>query len=159
MILGLSNIMGSDDNWPILISLTAVPAVLQAILRYFLPESPRYLILENNDIDSGRKALAKLRDTDDIDDEIEEIKAEAAAASSTSNSSSQSGSLSVWQLIISPNLRLALFVTVCMHLSQQFSGISAIFYYSTGFFQVSCRVTRSGHFEYYTHFPILQSAG
>merc|ERR1711997_814115 len=62
-----------------------------------------------------------------------EIKAEAAAASSTS--SSQSGSLSVWQLIISPNLRLALFVTVCMHLSQQFSGISAIFYYSTGFFQ------------------------
>merc|ERR1712242_663259 len=77
MILGLSNIMGSDDNWPILVGLTAVPAILQAILLYFLPESPRYLILEKNDIDSGRKALASLSETDDIDEEIDEIRAEA----------------------------------------------------------------------------------
>ena len=66
----------------------------------------------------------------DIDEEMEEIKGEA-------NSSNDSGSLSVWQLLKTPNLRLALFVTICMHLSQQLSGITAIFYYSTKFFQVS----------------------
>ena len=90
----------------------------------------RYLILEKNDESAGTKALKKLRNTDDIDEELNDIKAEANASSNTT-------SLSIWQLLRTPNLRLALFVTVCMHLSQQLSGINAIFYYSTKFFTVS----------------------
>jgi len=133
-ILGLKNVLGSEDNWPILVSLTAIPAVIQAILLLFMPESPRFLILDKKDDEAGKKALIKLRATDDIDEELDEIKGEA-------NSSNNSGSLSVWQLLKTPNLRLALFVTICMHLSQQLSGITAIFYYSTKFFQsagISC---------------------
>lgn len=42
MILGLSEVLGSASNWPVLVSLTAVPSVLQTILLLFLPESPRY---------------------------------------------------------------------------------------------------------------------
>ena len=92
----------------------------------------RYLILEMKDEHAGIRALKRLRNTDDIDDELDEIKAEAA------NTSNESGSsLSVWQLLRTPNLRLALFVTICMHLSQQLSGITAIFYYSTSFFTVN----------------------
>ena len=41
MVLGLNGVMGSETNWPILISLTAVPSVLQTILLFALPESPR----------------------------------------------------------------------------------------------------------------------
>ena len=124
--------LGSEENWPILVSLTAVPAVIQAILLLFLPESPRFLILDKKDDEAGKKALIKLRATDDIDEEMDEIKAEGNSSANDSGSS-----LSVWQLLQSPNLRLALFVTICMHLSQQLSGITAIFYYSTKFFQVS----------------------
>lgn len=133
-ILGLNSVLGSTDTWPILVSLTAIPAAIQAILLLFLPESPRFLILDKKDEDAGKKALKKLRQTDDIDEEMEEIKAEA-------NASNDSGSLSVLQLLMSSELRLALFVTICMHLSQQLSGITAIFYYSTKFFQsagISC---------------------
>lgn len=131
MILGLNSVLGSGNNWPILVSLTAAPAILQSILLIFLPESPRYLILDKRDQDAGRIALRKLRGAEaDIDEEIEEINAEA-----NQNSDGET-SLSVWQLLISPNLRLALFVTICMHLSQQLSGITAIFYYSTKFFTV-----------------------
>ena len=43
MVLGLNGVMGSETNWPILISLTAVPSVLQTILLFALPESPRYV--------------------------------------------------------------------------------------------------------------------
>ena len=89
----------------------------------------RYLILEKKDEAAGTQALKKLRNTDDIDEELDDIKAEANASNETS--------LSIWQLLRTPNLRLALFVTVCMHLSQQLSGINAIFYYSTKFFTVS----------------------
>ena len=129
-ILGLNSVLGSAENWPVLVSLTAVPAVIQAILLLFLPESPRFLILDKKDEEAGKKALIKLRETDDIEEEMDEIRAEA-------NASNDSGSLSVLQLLKSSNLRLALFVTICMHLSQQLSGITAIFYYSTKFFQVS----------------------
>merc|ERR1711988_1206747 len=127
MILGLNDVVGSGDKWPILISLTAVPSALQTILLLGLPESPRYLILEKKDEEGGMKALKKLRNTDDINEELDEIKAE-------SNTARDSTSLSVLQLLKTPNLRLALFVTICMHLSQQLSGINAIFYYSTSFF-------------------------
>merc|ERR1712008_417651 len=126
-ILGLNGVMGSADYWPILVSFTAFPSALQTILLFALPESPRYLILEKNDESAGTKALKKLRNTDNIDEELNDIKAEANASSNTK-------SLSIWQLLCTPNLRLALFVTVCMHLSQQLSGINAIFYYSTKFF-------------------------
>ena len=74
--------------------------------------------------------MKKLRGTDDIEDELQEIMAEG-------NASENSESMSVWQLLKNKKLRLALFITVCMHLSQQLSGIVAIFYYSTKFFEVS----------------------
>ena len=40
-LLGLGNVLGSEEYWPVLVSLTAIPAVLQFILLLFLPESPR----------------------------------------------------------------------------------------------------------------------
>ena len=45
-ILGLNGVMGSDDKWPILVSFTAIPSVLQSILLFALPESPRYIFKE-----------------------------------------------------------------------------------------------------------------
>ena len=41
MILGLNNILGSINKWPILVSFTAIPSVLQTILLLTIPESPR----------------------------------------------------------------------------------------------------------------------
>ena len=104
--------------------------LLQTDFNYFNIPIYRYLIIEKKDEAAGSQALKKLRNTDDIDEELDDIKAEA-------NASSNETSLSIWQLLRTPNLRLALFVTVCMHLSQQLSGINAIFYYSTIFFKVN----------------------
>ena len=121
-----------------------------------LPYSCRYLILDKNDLTGGVAALKKLRGSESVDEELEEIRAEA-------NTSEDSGSMSVLQLITSPQLRLALFITICVHLSQQLSGIVAIFYYSTTFFQVSwifpgyfldISWTFPGHFNFF-----FQNAG
>ena len=86
----------------------------------------------------GEKALKKLRGTNDIEEELQEIRAEG-------NNSENSESMSVLQLLTNKKLRLALFITVCMHLSQQLSGIVAIFYYSTKFFEVSLEYSQCAH--------------
>ena len=44
-------------------------------------------------------------------------------------------SMGIFQFLRQSNLRLALFVCLSLHLSQQLSGMVAIFYYSTSFFQ------------------------
>ena len=97
-----------------------------------------YLILERNKLADGEKALKKLRGTNDIEEELQEIRAEG-------NNSENSESMSVLQLLTNKKLRLALFITVCMHLSQQLSGIVAIFYYSTKFFEVSLEYFQCSH--------------
>ena len=42
MVLGLNGVLGSINKWPILICFTILPSVLQSVLLYMVPESPRY---------------------------------------------------------------------------------------------------------------------
>lgn len=44
-VFGLEALLGSEDLWPILLSLTVVPTVLQMALLPFCPESPRFLYI------------------------------------------------------------------------------------------------------------------
>ena len=128
MVLGLEEALGGDDTWPILLALTAVPCILQCWILPFMPETPRYLILSKGQINEAQLALEKLRNTQDVRSEIEGIQNEE-------KSNESEASVSIWQLLISKKLRLCLFVCVCLHLSQQLSGMVAIFYYSTDFFK------------------------
>ena len=128
MVLGLENVLGGDDTWPVLLAFTALPALLQCLILPFMPETPRYLIISKNEIDEAEKALKKLRNSEDVSSEIEEIQNEEQNNDSETN-------YSIWQLLKSSDLRLCLVVCICLHLSQQLSGMVAIFYYSTSFFE------------------------
>ena len=129
MILGLGKVLGGRDSWPVMLALTVVPSILQCVILPFMPESPRYLILSKKNLKEGREALEKLRNNKEVHSEMEELQNEESMTSSVD------GSYSIWQLLTSSKLRLSLFVCICLHLSQQLSGIVAIFYYSTSFFE------------------------
>ena len=129
MVLGLGKVLGGRDSWPVLLALTVVPAMLQCIILPFMPESPRYLILSKKNLKEGREALEKLRNNKEVHSEMEELQNKEAMISTVD------GSYSIWQLLTSSKLRLSLFICMCLHLSQQLSGIVAIFYYSTSFFE------------------------
>lgn len=62
-----------------------------------------------------------------IDEDIEEMHAEERAQQAESH-------ISPMELICSPTLRSPLIIGIVMQLSQQFSGINAVFYYSTALF-------------------------
>ena len=43
-VLGLDVLLGTEDLWPALLALAAVPVALQLLILPFVPESPRHLI-------------------------------------------------------------------------------------------------------------------
>ncbi|KAF7708302.1 solute carrier family 2, facilitated glucose transporter member 3 [Silurus meridionalis] len=127
-ILGLKELLGSEHLWPLLLGLTVVPALLQSIILIFCPESPRYLLINQQQEDKARKVLARLRGNNDIEDDIREMKEEAMRMAMEKK-------VSILELFRNPIYRQPIIIAIVMNLSQQFSGINAVFYYSTEIFK------------------------
>ncbi|XP_023331049.1 solute carrier family 2, facilitated glucose transporter member 4 isoform X2 [Eurytemora carolleeae] len=126
-ILGLSEILGNEAGWAWLLAITAFPPALQLILLMFCPRSPRYVYISLEQEDEARTELYKLRKDDDVvNSEIREMFEEKQAE--------KEPDMNLWDIIKSSKLRVALTIGIVMHLSQQLSGIVAIFYYVVTFF-------------------------
>ena len=54
-VLGIEQILGTNDGWPVLLGLAICPAILQLILLPICPESPRYLLLNKQWEEEARK--------------------------------------------------------------------------------------------------------
>ncbi|XP_059411948.1 solute carrier family 2, facilitated glucose transporter member 3-like isoform X2 [Carassius carassius] len=127
-ILGLENLLGSQKLWPLLLALTVLPAVLQCILLPFCPESPRYLLINLNEEEQARTALVRLRGCEDVGKDMQEMKEESAKMAMEKK-------VTIPELFRTAAYRQPLLIAVMLQLSQQLSGINAVFYYSTGIFK------------------------
>ena len=65
------------------------------------------------------EALKKLRNSTDIEDDIDEMRAEEQAQRAEAK-------ITMLELVKSPTLRLPLVIAIVMQLSQQLSGINAV---------------------------------
>ncbi|KAM5165139.1 solute carrier family 2, facilitated glucose transporter member 2 [Mantella aurantiaca] len=126
-VVGLEFILGSKELWPVLLGLSGVPAVIQTVLLFFCPESPRYAFIKLGREEAAKKILKRLKGDYDPSKDIEEMRREKEEAASEKK-------VSILQLIKSSNYRQPLIVSLVLHISQQFSGINGIFYYSTSIF-------------------------
>ncbi|KAK2850787.1 hypothetical protein Q5P01_007063 [Channa striata] len=129
-IFGIESIMGNASLWPLLLGFTLLPAVLQCVLLPLCPESPRYLLINCNEESKARGILIKLRGTDDVSEDMQEMKEE-------SQQMMREKKVTVPELFRSPVYRQPILVAIMLQLSQQLSGINAVFYYSTGIFERS----------------------
>lgn len=127
-VLGFPEILGNAEYWHLLLGLGVVPCVIQLFTMPLCPESPRFLLLTKNRDKQARKALQVLRGTEDVNQDLLEMKAE-------SNAGNKEDSLSIIDLFRTSSLRMPLLISVVMQLSQQLSGINAIFYYSFNLFK------------------------
>ncbi|KAK9527157.1 hypothetical protein VZT92_015814 [Zoarces viviparus] len=127
-VFGLEALLGSAKLWPLLLSLTVAPAVLQCILLPFCPESPRFLLINLKQEEEARKALVRLRGSEDVSKDMQEMKEESAKMAMEKK-------VTIPELFRSPAYRQPLLIAVMLQLSQQLSGINAVFYYSTGIFK------------------------
>uniref|UniRef100_A0A665WWA8 Solute carrier family 2, facilitated glucose transporter member 4 n=1 Tax=Echeneis naucrates TaxID=173247 RepID=A0A665WWA8_ECHNA len=126
-ILIAQSLLGSEDLWPVLLGLTVVPTVLQMALLPFCPESPRFLYIVRCQEHHAKSGLRRLTGRLEVGDMLAEMKEEKRRMD-------MERKVSILELFRSPIYRQPMIISILLQLSQQLSGINAIFYYSTSIF-------------------------
>lgn len=118
-ILGLPEIFGTENLWPLLLGLTSLFSVIQLLTLPFCPESPRFLLINKGLQGQAETALIALRGTKDVGQEIDDMKNEAEIQKSQPK-------FSILSLFSTRALLLPTIISIVLHLSQQLSGINAV---------------------------------
>jgi SP family galactose:H+ symporter-like MFS transporter len=121
------------EGWRWMFGLSLVPAAIFAIGMYYLPESPRWLAKRGHR-DRARVVLSRIRDTQDVDAELEEIEQGLSR-------SEEHGS---WRDLLNPGLRPALVVGIGLAVFQQVTGINTVIYYAPMIIQSAGISSNSG---------------
>lgn len=113
-----------DEMWRGMLGSNALPALLFFIVIFFIPESPRWLILRNR-TERAHAVLERIyRSSEAADGEIATIRdAEKAAPKSE------------WRSLTSPGMRRALLIGVAIAMLGQFMGVNAVLYYGPRIFE------------------------
>ncbi len=108
--------------WRWMLGVEAIPAALYSLVVIGISESPRWLILQKNDVTAGRAVLEKIYDSPAQVDEA--ITAIQASATSTVGTASSSG-------FFSGKYNLPILLAFLLAMFNQLSGINFVFYYAT----------------------------
>lgn len=106
-------------GWRYMFLSGAIPAALFLLLLFFVPETPRFLMMKNNE-SGARKILAKLVTPEESETEIADIR--ASLRQHTSGKLFSFGAL-------------VIFSGVVLSIFQQFVGINVVLYYATDIFK------------------------
>ncbi|XP_015259602.1 PREDICTED: solute carrier family 2, facilitated glucose transporter member 9-like [Cyprinodon variegatus] len=124
---GLSEILGGQDVWHILLCVPVCFSVVQVLVLPFLPEAPRYLFIEKGDDIACKSALQSLWGNGDYKEEMEEMLIEHMALEA-------SPPKSPLQLLKNRTVRWQLITMFVIYCCNQMSGMTAISTFSFDIF-------------------------
>ncbi|XP_037679503.1 solute carrier family 2, facilitated glucose transporter member 11 isoform X3 [Choloepus didactylus] len=127
-VVGLREILGGPQAWPLLLSSCLVPGVLQLASLPFLPESPRYLLIDRGDTEACVAALQRLRGGTDVARELEELEKERAACEGRR-------SCSPWELLRDRSLWRQVVSLVVLGIAMELCGNDTVYAYASKLFQ------------------------
>ncbi|XP_063242053.1 solute carrier family 2, facilitated glucose transporter member 1-like [Bacillus rossius redtenbacheri] len=134
-VFGVQAVLGTEKDWPYLFGLMSVPAAMQLVSLCFVPESPLHLLASGaGDDTDAREALMWLRDTDDVDEDLQELASELSPG--------ERPMLGLRELLAEPALREPLVIALVVMASQQLAGINVVMFYSTKIFVAADMSTR-----------------
>jgi len=117
-----------DSSWRYMLALATIPAVVLFFGMLFMPESPRWLIL-NGRPDEGLKTLMRVRPPQDAADEFEEIK-------EFSELEHNQHKATLKDLAV-PWIRRLMYLGLGIAMVQQLTGVNSIMYYGVDILEES----------------------
>jgi SP family facilitated glucose transporter-like MFS transporter 3 len=126
----------TEGSWRILFGVTPALAAIQLLCSPFLLESPRWLLGRDPESRKARFIIKKLRAfrfDHEVETEVHHFVAAAEVQDLDTEESTNSKS-AVQELFADRSIRLLVISAIVLQVAQQFSGVNAIFYYSTMFF-------------------------
>ncbi|MQL90899.1 hypothetical protein Taro_023511, partial [Colocasia esculenta] len=119
-------------SWRVMLGVGILPSVFIAFALFVIPESPRWLVLQNR-IDEARLVLSRISENDA---EVDQRLAEIEAAAGTKSAEKYEEKAVWWELMRpSPTLRRMLITGLGIQSFQQITGIDATVYYSPTIFK------------------------
>ncbi|XP_043710290.1 sugar carrier protein C-like [Telopea speciosissima] len=107
-------------GWRVSLGGAAVPAAIMAIGAIFLPDTPNSLI-ERNLKEEAKDKLQRIRGTQDVTEEFEDMVAASAASKKVEHP---------WRNILQRKYRPHLTMAICIPFFQQLTGINVIMFYA-----------------------------
>nr|XP_033798870.1 solute carrier family 2, facilitated glucose transporter member 5-like [Geotrypetes seraphini] len=127
-ILGLPELLGKDEYWPLFLSVIVMPSLIQFLLLPWFPESPRYLLIEKDNVNASLRALKSYHVNCDVQDLIQEMEEEKHYLSSVQM-------CSVQELLTDRSLKWQVITIVVINVGMQLSGIDVIWFYTNAIFK------------------------
>ncbi|XP_075893472.1 solute carrier family 2, facilitated glucose transporter member 5-like isoform X2 [Nelusetta ayraudi] len=128
-IIGIKEMMGTEEMWPHLLAFGGVPALLQLVTLPFFPEAPRHLYIDKGDTEGARKALQWLWQEEDLTQEVDDMQRERESMLGERKT--------LKDVLRSPCVRWQL-LTLCIPCAGlQFCGINALYFYIFDIFRDS----------------------
>ncbi|XP_023136077.1 solute carrier family 2, facilitated glucose transporter member 11-like [Amphiprion ocellaris] len=129
-IIGIKEIMGTEEMWPYLLAVSGIPAILQFVLLLFFPEAPRYLYIDKGDTEGSQKALQWLWQEDNLKLELDDMQKER-------QSTQGEKAKTVKDVLTSRCVRWQLLTLAIPCAGVQFCGINALYFYAFDIFRES----------------------
>ena len=124
IVTGWWSLIFVTEVWRGMLGMEILPALLFFIIIFFIPESPRWLILK------GREEKAT-----NILERIYTSSKDALFQLAETKSVLSSESKSEWKLLLQPSIRKAVIIGVCIAMLGQFMGVNAVLYYGPSIFE------------------------
>lgn len=112
------------EVWRGMLGMEALPALMFFVIIFFIPESPRWLIIKGYEL-KAMNTLSKIYNSfSEAANQAKEIKSML-----TSEVNSE------WSLLMNPHILKAVIIGVCIAMLGQFMGVNAVLYYGPSIFE------------------------
>ncbi|NXR81898.1 GTR5 protein, partial [Pycnonotus jocosus] len=118
-VLGLRELLGTEDMWHVLLSFSGLVAVMQLLFLPFFPESPPYLLLQKDDKAACLKAMKQLWGEGNYQTEFDDLMKEKAITKGTKI-------MNVLEVLRERSVYPQLCTMLLLLLSLQLCGLSAV---------------------------------
>jgi len=121
--------LGLDRHaWRWMLGIETVPAVLWFLLLFAVPESPRWLVMQQR-LDEARRALARLMPAERIAPDLAEIVQSLEGV--------REKFFDRMREVVLPSMRLPMAIGLMVAVAQQVTGVNAIYFYAPTIFEQS----------------------